>query len=255
MRISKILVSGIVAGVAVAGSASAGTVVVDNFSAGSFNMTNSGAWSNYLNASILPLAGSNNTRSVGVAMSTNNFDGVTTSSASFTSSASGAATVSLASTWGGFGSATSAANLNFGRDGQTPNAGLSPSSVNLTSFTGLTVFGSGTAASTGTSQVTPTMRLILMLRDTANQSFQSDVAISAGAVGNLSFDFSTVSGVNMTSIRSIELQFNFQGGNFSGSGGGSNSLSYTLSSVQLVPTPGALALLGAAGLVGSRRRR
>jgi hypothetical protein len=59
----------------------------------------------------------------------------------------------------------------------------------------------------------------------------------------------------MTAIRAIELQFNLQGGNFGGGTSGSGSLNYTLGSVQLVPAPGAIALLGAAGLVGSRRRR
>jgi hypothetical protein len=148
-----------------------------------------------------------------------------------------------------------AANLNYGRDGNTPNALLSPSSVNLTSFTGLTVFGSGNAVYTGVSQIFPTMRLILTLRDNSGQSVQRDATISAGGIGNISFDFSTVTGVNMTAIRAIELQFNLQGGNFGGGTSGSGSLNYTLGSVQLVPAPGAIALLGAAGLVGSRRRR
>ena len=44
MRISKTLMTGAVAAVAVAGSASAAAVVVDNFSAGTFNNTASGVW-------------------------------------------------------------------------------------------------------------------------------------------------------------------------------------------------------------------
>ena len=254
MRISKTLMIGAVAAVAVAGSVNAATVVVDNFTAGSFNNSASGVWTNYSNAAILPMTGSNNTRSSSVVMSLNNFDNLATSTATV-SGGSGSSSVSLAVGWGSFSSAVAAANLNYGRDGQTPNAGLSPSAVNLTSFTGLTVFGSGNATYTGTTQVTPAMRLILTLRDNSGQSFQSDAAISAGAIGNLSFDFSTVTGVNMTSIRAIELQFNLQGGNFGGGTAGSGSLDYTLGSVQLVPAPGAIALLGAAGLVGSRRRR
>jgi MYXO-CTERM domain-containing protein len=119
----------------------------------------------------------------------------------------------------------------------------------------LTVFGSGNASYTGVTQITPAMRLILTLRDNSGQSFQGDAAISTGALGNISFDFSTVTGVNMTSIRAIQLQFNLQGGNFGGGTAGSGSLNYSLSSVQLVPAPGALALLGVAGLAGVRRRR
>jgi MYXO-CTERM domain-containing protein len=245
---------GIAATAAVAGSAMAGTVVVDNFTAGSFNNTASGVWTNFTNAAILPLSGSNNTRSTGVVMSLNNFDSLASSTATF-SGGTGTSNVSLAVGWGNFSSAVAAANLNYGRDGQTPNVGLSPSSVDLTSFTGLTVFGSGNASYTGVTQITPAMRLILTLRDNSGQSFQGDAAISAGALGNISFDFSTVTGVNMTSIRAIELQFNLQGGNFGGGTAGSGSLNYSLSSVQLVPAPGALALLGVAGLAGGRRRR
>jgi hypothetical protein len=256
MRSNLIGMCSVVATVAVAGSAMAGTVVVDNFTAGSFNNTASGAWTNFSNAAILPLSGSNNTRSSSVVMSLNNFDSLASSSATLAGGA-GVSNVSLAVAWGNFSSAVAAANLNYGRDGQTPNALLSPSSVDLTSFTGLTVFGSGTATYTGVSLVTPTMRLILTLRDNSGQSFQSDAALSAGALGNISFDFSTVTGVNMSAIRAIELQFNLQGGNFNQAGftSGSGSLEYALGSVQLVPAPGAIALLGAAGMVGMRRRK
>jgi hypothetical protein len=43
------------------------------------------------------------------------------------------------------------------------------------------------------------------------------------------------------------------GGNFNTSG--TRSFNYTYTSMQLVPAPGALALLGVAGFTGSRRRR
>ena len=67
MRISKTLISGAVAAVAVAGSANAGAIVVDNFSAGPFSTQNvlpSGgpAWTAQTNASIFALPGSNNYR-------------------------------------------------------------------------------------------------------------------------------------------------------------------------------------------------
>ena len=256
MRISSTLISGAVAAVAVAGAASAAAVVVDNFTAGTFNNTSSGsgAWTNFTNAAILPLTGSNNTRSTSVSVGLNNFDSLASGTATL-SGGSGSSNVSLAVAWGNFSSATVGANLNYGRDGNTPNVLLSPSAVDLTAFTGLTVFGSGTATYTGTSQVTPTMRLTMMLRDNSGQSFQSDATISAGSLGSISFDFSTVTGVNMASIRAIELQFFLQGGNFGGGTSGSGSLNYALSSVQLIPAPGAIVLLGASGLVGSRRRR
>jgi hypothetical protein len=251
MRNSSLFISGAVAAVAVAGSASAAAVVVDNFTAGTFNDTASGAWTNFTNAAILPLTGSNNTRSTSVGTSLGGLAG--SSSTATLSGGSGSSTVSLSVAWNTFNLASAFANLNYGNYGNPGS--LSPSAVNLTAFTGLTVFGSGTATYTGTSQTTPTMRLIMVLRDNSGQSFQSDAAISAGSLGNISFDFSAVTGVNMASIRAIELQFNLQGSNFGAGTSGSGSLNYSLSSVQLIPAPGAIALLGTAGLVGSRRRR
>jgi hypothetical protein len=263
MRISKSLMTGAVAAVAVAGSASASAVVIDNFTFGSFNRqnitaTNTGGFSpkvGFTDGSIFALPGSNNTRTVGAGTS-NGFPpagSANPSTASFTSSANGSANVSMTGNWGTFGTTTSAVDLIYGKP-QNDTTGAAASSVDLSSFTALTIFGSGTANVAGTN-LSLGNRVIFTIHDASGASYNTQSLIAAGAVGNISLDLSTVTGINKTQVRSIWIQFNLDGINFSGSNAGSGSLNYDISSVQLVPAPGALALLGAAGLVGARRRR
>ena len=268
MRISKTLISGAVAAVAVAGSASAATVVVDNFTSGSFSRTlGSQGWGSNTSPSIFSLTGSNNTRSYQVIGASNPADDdVNVSySQSISSTGSGSASVSLSASWALGDGATTAASLVYGVPQNNP-LGAPASSVNLTSFTAFTLFGSGTAASSGVNQTNALTqrRVVFQIYDsTWNQNtsstsgfFQTQVNIANGAVGDISFDLSAVTGVNMAAVRGIFVQFSQVGRNWSGTDVQSSaSFSYTITSVQLVPAPGAIALLGAAGLVGTRRRR
>jgi hypothetical protein len=75
--------------------------------------------------------------------------------------------------------------------------------------------------------------------------------------GTSTFDFAAATmdlGFDLTKVTNLEVSVSQLGGPTSGS---TVSVSGTLSnfSYTAVPAPGALALLGAAGLVGSRRRR
>ena len=154
MRISKTLMTGAVAAVAVAGSASAGAIVVDNFSAGPFSTQNvlpSGgpAWTAQTNASIFALPGSNNYRSVLAATSITPIGAQpATGSASFVSAANGSATVSLTANLGTTGAITCWADLVYGKP-NNDSLGLPGSSVDITSYTALTMFGSGTYTGSG----------------------------------------------------------------------------------------------------------
>ncbi len=263
MRISKTLMTGAVAAVVAAGSANAATVVVDDFTFGSFNQQNITATSTggftprvgFTNASIFALPGSNNTRTVGAGTS-NTFPpagSTNPSAASFSSSASSSANVSITGNWGTQGIISSSVDLIYGKP-LNDTTGAAASSVDLSSFTALTIFGSGTASAAGTNFAFGT-RVIFTLHDASGASYNTQSLIAAGAVGNISLDLGTVTGINKTQVRSIWIQFNLDGGNFSGSNAGSGSLNYDISSVQLVPAPGAIALLGAAGMIGMRRRK
>jgi hypothetical protein len=263
MRSNLLGMCSAVAAVAVAGSANA-TIVVDNFTVGSFSRQNvpgtngsggSSGWTATTDASIFALPGSNNSRSVQAGTSnTIIIPDTVTSSSSFSSSANGTASVNLAANWGTFGAATAWADLVYGKP-HNDTLGLPASSVDITSFSTLTMFGSGTAAISGTNQGSNAIVAYVNIRDNAGNQSNSTIAISAGAVGNISLDLGTVTGIIKSQVRSIQFQFYMTGVNFTNLNAGSASLSYDISGVQLVPAPGAVALLGAAGLVGTRRRR
>jgi hypothetical protein len=263
MRTYSTFISGAVAAVVVAGASSA-TLVVDNFTVGSFSRQNvpgtngsggSSGWTATTNPSIFALPGSNNSRSVQAGTSNSIVvPGTVTSSSSFASSANGTASISLAANWGTMGGATAWADLAYGKP-QNDTLSLPASSVDITSFSTLTMFGSGTAAISGTNQGSNAIVVYVNIRDNSGAQSNSTIAIAAGAVGNISLDLGTVTGINKSQVRSIQFQFYMSGVNFTGSNAGSASVSYDMSSVQLIPAPGALTLLGAAGLVGTRRRR
>jgi hypothetical protein len=138
--------------------------------------------------------------------------------------------------------------------------------LDLSSFTSFDVAGSGTyyrSASTLTYAFA-----FLTLTDTAGKTavwktvFENATPGSTVAVGNFGFDLSGATGLPPTvqsgfNIGSIQkLTVNFETGvTGSGTSSAASTWAYTATSFQLVPAPGALALLGVAGLAGSRRRR
>jgi hypothetical protein len=85
-----------------------------------------------------------------------------------------------------------------------------------------------------------------------------DETLSANGTSTFNFASATVDddGFDLTKVTLLTLRVSQVGGSTSGSYSTTSS-SGTLSnfSYTLVPAPGALALLGAAGLVGARRRR
>ncbi len=262
MRSTVLGVCSAVAAAAVAGSAMASTVVVDDFTFGSFDRqhisaTNTGGFSAkvaFTEASIFALPGSNNTRVVGAGTSNSLPPAGSTnpSTASFTSSANGSANVAITGDWGTFGVISATVDLISGKP-LNDTTGAAASSVDLSSFTAFTIFGSGTATASGVN-ITQGTFVDFFLRDVSGATYSFRELIAAGSVGNISLDLNAVTGVDLSQIRSIQVQFRIDGANFTGMDAGSGSLNYDISSVQLIPAPGAIALLGVAGLMGRRRR-
>jgi MYXO-CTERM domain-containing protein len=90
----------------------------------------------------------------------------------------------------------------------------------------------------------------LYMADETDKYLSTIQTLSADGVSTFNFASASVdAGFDLTKVKSMTLEFT--------SAGGAGSVSGTLSnfSYTAVPAPGALALLGAAGLVGSRRRR
>jgi MYXO-CTERM domain-containing protein len=90
----------------------------------------------------------------------------------------------------------------------------------------------------------------LYMADETDKFLSTIQTLSADGVSTFNFASATVdAGFDLTKVKTMTLEITSVGGAGSVSGTLSN-FSYTA-----VPAPGALALLGAAGLVGSRRRR
>ena len=91
---------------------------------------------------------------------------------------------------------------------------------------------------------------MLTLQD-SNFTFLDFFLVNTSGTGMKSFDTSGLSpGFDWSSVILVELQAKTRG-----SLGNRAASSFTFDSMVAVPAPGALALLGAAGLVGARRRR
>ena len=86
--------------------------------------------------------------------------------------------------------------------------------------------------------------LIALIGDGVNTVTRTN---SVSAIGFQIFDFSSETGLSAMNL----IRFEFVGANPTFG----STRSVTVDSIQYVPAPGALALLGAAGLVGTRRRR
>jgi MYXO-CTERM domain-containing protein len=90
----------------------------------------------------------------------------------------------------------------------------------------------------------------LYMADETDKFLSTIQTLSADGVSTFNFASATVdAGFDLTKVKTMTLEITSVGGAGSVSGTLSN-FSYTA-----VPAPGALALLGAAGLVGARRRR
>jgi hypothetical protein len=245
---------GIAAAMSVAGSANAAFTVVDNFSTNPFSISELAGsnTANAQNAAILPVSGSSNRRQAQVYPTS--VTGSGTASASMVASGSGGLATQINTSWsaGGFAIGGGSWQLNYGNNSANPTG----TNINLTSYSGIRITGSGSLVETGVNN-NRTATWDLVMYDTAGQFRSMTLALSAGSLGNLDFGFSSLSAnanFNMASISKFYFLATVTGMGF-GAASGTQSLSYNIGEVQLVPAPGALALLGVAGIVGARRRR
>jgi hypothetical protein len=247
------LCSAVVA-VAVAGSANAAFTVVDNFTTNPFSITQlaGGNTANAQNAAILPVSGSSNRRQAQIYPVS--VTGSGTASASMVASGSGGLATQINTSWsaGGFAIGGGSWQLNYGNNA----ANTTGTNINLTSYTGIKIMGSGSLTETGVNN-SRTATWDLVMYDTAGQFRSMSMALAAGSLGNLDFSFAALSAnanFNMASISKFYFLASITGMGFGGASG-TQSLSYNIGQVQLTPAPGAIALLGMAGIVGARRRK
>jgi len=237
---------------AVSATAGAAVTSIDSFGAGAFSVSGPGnTFADSQDASILSLAGSNNRRRV--TRIDSNFNGASYSH-SISSAANGTAIDSGSISWGnptGFSGGGATTQIDYGN-----NQLYSGTNVSLLAYTGFRVVGSGTFAESSTTDALRSAYVQLSIYDTAGKTAGRTINLTAGALGNFDFDFSSLTvaaGFNWASVRQISFFMSVNGGNFGTSG--TRSYNYTYTNMQLVPAPGALALLGVAGIVGARRRR
>jgi hypothetical protein len=124
-------------------------------------------------------------------------------------------------------------------------------SNDLSLITGMSIALSALNLSNGATGVSFSLQAI----DVNNNSMYASQNLSSN--GTSTFDFAAATkdlGFDQTKVTTLQLSVTQIGGPTSGS---TISVSGTLSNFgyTAVPAPGALALLGAAGLVGARRRR
>jgi hypothetical protein len=264
MRTSSILISGAVAAVTVAGSASA-TIVVDGFSSGNLSLGGTTATFSNINAtdvstsaSYLPVAGSANRRQLQAFASASaagfGFGPTMTSRVDVTS---GNAAISLnggsyfGSTWAGV---LMQASFNYGTD----NFGAGQS-VDLSAMTSANILGSGNLSVT--AGAIPQVDIMMML-NSGSATRTWTMSFGAGAIGNVAFSLNsgfTAGGsgaFSYANVTSVRFAFSFSGtGAYASTQSGAGAFGYNVSQFNFVPAPGALALLGVAGVVGTRRRR
>jgi MYXO-CTERM domain-containing protein len=224
MRSNLLGMCSAVAAVAVAGSAGAG--VVDPFTT---TQSFSGASTNSFTNITGGLFGQREARRVNVAGG----DGVNGTSNN------------VAFTLARAGTSPSTAALNYRNSSGTQNlSSLAGMSIALSDL----VLNLNTPAATGVT-------FTWYLYDVADNEMSASQTLFAN--GTSVFDFAAATtdvGFDLTQVALLSVQVSQFGGSTSGS---TVSVSGTLSnfSYTAVPAPGALALLGAAGLVGARRRR
>ncbi len=262
MRSNPLGMCSVVAAAGLMGTASAGLIVVDSFDIGTISASGADLSSattavTDTNAAFFP--GSNGVRSAWVSGTRGQtvFSAAGNNTASVVSNGDGSATFSTSvSRPASNGSTKSYSYISYGGSG---------TNLDLSEYTSFAVAGAGEYYRSSASLTYAFA--FLTLTDTANKtstwklSFTNATPDSTLAVGDFTFDlaFSTglptspvvQSGFDMASIQKLTVNFEtgVTGSNLS------SSWNYTATSFTLVPAPGAVALLGAAGLVGTRRRR
>jgi hypothetical protein len=250
MRTGALITASIVMS-AISATAGAAVTSIDSFGAGAFNVSGPGnIFADSQDASILALAGSNNRRRV--TRIDSNFNGASYSH-TISSAANGTAVDSGSITWGAAGQFSGGGvttQIDYGN-----NQLYSGTNVSLAAYTGFRVEGSGSFAESTTIDALRSAYVQLSIYDIAGKTAGGTIYLTAGALGNFDFAFSSLtvaSGFNWASVRQISFFMTIAGGNFGTSG--TRSFDYTYTNMQLVPAPGAMALLGVAGLAGRRRR-
>lgn len=252
--------------IAASGSASAG-IVVDNFSSGSSviggtttSFTGINGQDISTSSSYLPVAGSANRRRI-AANTTASYAGFNLGPAmtSRVDVTAGNAAISLSGgsiTGSQWSNASMSSYFSYGTDSFS-----SGQSVDLSSMTSANIVGSGLLSVT--SGVIPPLDIVMILHSgTASRTWK--VSLGAGAVGNQAFDLTSgfTSGgsgsFSMSNVTYISygfvLGFGYSG-NYGSTAAGSGAFNYNLSQFGFVPAPGAMALMGVAGLCAGRRRR
>ena len=101
------------------------------------------------------------------------------------------------------------------------------------------------------STLTGNLKCIIRLSDAANWAVEKTMSGSSGLMSFTLADFGGIDPLNIAAAGPVSIEFVRSGSNASGS----LTITHLVANGASIPAPGAIALLGAAGLVGGRRRR
>lgn len=140
------------------------------------------------------------------------------------------------------------------------------SPMNLTGMTQLVLRGSGSGigqpTGLGTGGLSVSIELFTGASDVdgtfTSRSGSRFTFAGVQSFGDFEFNLASLTpvspgSVDLASVNAIMITFESYNG--TGGGLGASGWDYTMTGIELVPAPGAIALLGAAGLIGARRRR